>query len=144
MVIELLSGETWADSYSYEVQATRSRLACEARTLHVPKEIPYLAPRHLLFLKDSSIHTIYPIVLSVGLSIHIPTSQLQYFDFGVHKVGPCTRWPERISHTFLVIARTFVRNLYLRRLYSLFMRTQANITISCICLQLDAEALYHH
>jgi hypothetical protein len=108
------------------------------------KSLPYLAPRHLLFLKDSSIHTVYPIVLSVGLSIHIPTSQLQYFDFGVHKVGPCTMWPERISHTFLVIARTFVRNLYLRRLYSLFMRTQADITISCICLQLDAEALYHH
>ena len=42
MVIELLSGETWADSYGYEVQATRRRLACEARTLHVPKEIPSL------------------------------------------------------------------------------------------------------
>ena len=39
------------------------------------KTLPYLALR-LLSLKDSSVHTIYPIVLSIGLPIHILTSHI--------------------------------------------------------------------
>ena len=70
-------GETRLDSY---IASRYRRPAGDPPVRHVQstclgKSLPYLAPRRLLFLKDSSIHIIYPIVPSIGLPIHILTLQ---------------------------------------------------------------------
>ena len=62
-------GKTTADGY---IAVRYTRLACEARALHVPrKTLPYLALEYLLFLKDSSDLSIYPIFPLIELPIHI-------------------------------------------------------------------------
>ena len=71
-----MSGETRLDSY---IAARYRRPAGDSPVRHalctcLGKSLPYLTPRHLLFLKDLSIDTIYPIVLSVRLPIYILTS----------------------------------------------------------------------
>ena len=68
-----------------KAQATRMRLACEARALHVPRETPS-SPRTLdssFSLKDSSTYTIYPIVLLLdSLSTSLPYRGRRLIIFG--------------------------------------------------------------
>ena len=68
-----VSGEGPVDSY---IAARYRRLRGDSPVRHVRctclwKTLRYLAPRLLLFLKDSSVFTIYLIVPSIELPIHI-------------------------------------------------------------------------
>ena len=73
-----MSGETRLDSY---IAARYRRPAGNSPVRHVlctylGKSLPYFVPGHLLFLKNSSIYIIYPIILLIGLLIYILTLYL--------------------------------------------------------------------